>query len=139
MFFEGICGSSMRKATVGVRVLTAFCLFALTVLQGLTLCLCAPDPNACDGSCQACGAGSEPSHTHIKYVCDHLEIAAPSPGVAAPNPLDELLSVLALAVGVRVPAFEPRLYAEPVFLLEHPPDVRPLQLIFIARSAQILC
>jgi hypothetical protein len=140
MFLVGKYGAHLRKAVVGLRLLTVFSLCALTVLQGLTLCLCcSPDPDGYEGSCHECGAVPEPDGAYFEHVCDHLSIDELPPGTVASHPLDELLSVLVWIADFRLPVFEARPSAAPAFPSGCPPDICPPQLIFIARSAQILC
>jgi hypothetical protein len=122
-----------------LRLLTAFCLFTLTVLQGLTFCLCAPDPDTCGEQCHGCASLPEPDDTSIKHVCEHLDIAALPPGRAASNLLDELLAALFLVSGFRSPTPDFQTLTPDFFLAGRPPDVPPSHLIYLARSAQILC
>ena len=126
----------LSKAASGVRLLCAFSLFALTVLQGVTLCLCAPDPDCCGEHCHDCGSAPEPQTEHVEHACDHLTVAELPPGETFSSGLEELLA------GLFVLAVEPAVACVPAALFhapERPPDVLYPQLNFISRSAQILC
>ena len=119
------------------RGLLAAALFSASVLQGLTLCLCAPDPDGCGEQCHDCGSAPEPQAGHLDHVCEHLTISdlAPSEKVTTVTikvpcaPLPQILPQM--PVGVRL-TLRPRAFA-------HPPDVLSPQFTFIARSTQMLC
>lgn len=140
MFLRSISESHMRKAAAWMRLAVAFCLLALTLLQGLTFCLCVPDPDGCGAECHDCGSIPEPANTHMEHICDHLEIAVVPPGVAAPKPLnDNLADALVVIAAFQPPCAKPQPPDAFSRFFGRPPDVPPPQLIFIARSAQILC
>ena len=129
----------LRKVMAGLRVLTASGLFALTVFQGMTLCMCPPDPDTCGDACHECGSIPEPAGTHIEHVCEHLDINALTPGLPPSNPLDELLVTLFMAADFRSPMFDLRSPDLALHICGCPPDIQPAHLIYIARSVQILC
>lgn len=128
-----------RTATL-LRLATAFCLFALSVLQGLTFCLCRPDPDACGAECHDCTSLPDAHLSEYTHCCEHLALATLAPGRETPDGIHELLNALLLIreatrQGCQV------VYPLPTvpFLSERPPGVQYPQLTFIARSTQILC
>lgn len=129
---------TLAKAAAGLRLLFALFLFTVTGLQGLSLCFCQPDPDACGEHCHNCGESPDRQTEQVDHVCDHLMVAELPPGENVPTGLDELAAVLALRLlAERVP-FEPA--ASPrLSLSERPPDVLHPHLRFITRSTQILC
>jgi len=136
MFRLGKKGKALRKAANGLRLAFAFFLFALTVLQGVTLCLCPPDPDACGEHCHDCGSVPEPQTQNVEHACDHLTVAELPPGEVISSGFDALLAGLFAWVFRQAPVACPLV----VFTYpERPPDVLYPHLNFIARSTQILC
>lgn len=140
MFLKRHSAGMLRWAAQGVRLAAACCLFALTVLQGLTFCLCAPDPDACGESCHDCGTPPAPSDTHVEHLCEHLALADLPPGEPVPAAVRELADLLlALASATPVACVPVALPAQPARHSERPPGVLAPQFLFLARSTQILC
>jgi len=127
----------MEKAAAGLRLFLALFLFAVTGLQGLTLCLCAPDPDDCGDHCHSCGCTPEPQSGHIDHACDHLTVADLPPCESGARGLGELLAALVVLSMAHVPLAVVDEDRAPV--PERPPDVRQPHLYFLARSTQILC
>ncbi|HNX34279.1 MAG TPA: hypothetical protein PKM57_06605 [Kiritimatiellia bacterium] len=126
----------LENTAAGLRLFLAFFLFAVTGLQGLTLCLCAPDPDAC-GEHHSCGCTPEPQSEHVDHACDHLTVADLPPcesGARGPGDLLAALVVLAMANAPHAVIAE-----DIVTYQERPPDVLQPHLYFLARSTQILC
>ncbi len=129
---------TLAKAAAGLRLLCALFLFAATGLQGLSLCFCPPDPDACGEACHDCGNAPDPQAEHVGHVCDHLTVAELPPGEQTPTGLDRIVAVLAL----RVLAVDKPLVQDAALWLGgdgRPPDVLYPHLVFITRSTQILC
>jgi len=123
-----------------VRLAVAFCLFALTVLQGLTFCLCAPDPDGCGGHCHDCGTPPAPSETHLEHLCNHLIFEGPPPGEPVPAAVKELNGLLLALAAMPPPACAPVApQTAPRCHSDRPPGVPAPQLLFLARSTQFLC
>jgi hypothetical protein len=122
-----------------MRVLAACWMLALTVFQGMTLCLCALDPDDCGHACHECSTIPEPECPHLEHVCDHFNMTTLPPGEVTPDLLDAL-RLLFDAVAPAAPRGADGETFQPVsFSSGSPPDVPPPQLIFIARSKQFLC
>lgn len=126
----------LEKAAAGLRLFMALFLFAVTGLQGLTFCLCAPDPDAC-GEHHSCGCTPEPQSEHVDHACDHLTVADLPPSESGARGFDDLIA----AWVVLTPAPAPFAVVDdaPAPVPERPPDVRRPHLYFLARSTQILC
>jgi len=136
MFRLGKKGKPLQKIANGLRFSFAFIFFALTVLQGLTLCFCPPDPDACGEHCHDCGSVPEPQSPKIEHMCDHLTVAELPPGEETASGFDALLAGLFTWVLRQ----EPAAFSNAVFTYpERPPDVLYPHLTFIACSTQILC
>lgn len=140
MFFRRHSDEMLRWAAHGVRLATACCLFALTVLQGLTFCLCAPDPDACGDRCHDCGTPPAPSATHVEHLCEHLALVDLPPGEPVPAAVRELAGLLLALASAPPAACVPVAPADaPARHIERPPGVLATQFLFLARSTQILC
>jgi len=127
-----------RRAATLLRLAVAACLFCLTVLQGLSFCLCAPDPDACGTDCHDCAPLPDGDHSTLEHLCEHLDIAFLAPGQKSDG-LRELLGTLLTAL----PAMRQAAVACPApdalpRLRKPPPEVLFPQLAFLARSAQRL-
>ncbi len=127
-----------RSKTLAVtRGLLVAVFFAASVLQGVTLCLCAPDPDACGEHCHDCGSAPDPQTAHWGHVCDHLTISQLAPSekvtpVTIKAPCAPLPGIAPRAqTGVRL-TLRPRAFT-------HPPDILFPQFTFISRSTQMLC
>lgn len=128
---------SRSKKSAVARGLLAAALFSASVLQGLTLCLCAPDPDGCGERCHDCGSAPEPQSGHLDHVCEHLTISALAPS-------EKVTSATVKTPAAPLPGFYLR--TQPGFSLTlrtkpfaHPPDILSPQFTFIARSTQMLC
>jgi len=119
-----------------MRVLAAGWLLTLTVCQGMTFCLCAPDPDDCGHACHECSSIPEPGHPHLEHVCDHFNMTMLPPGECAPDVLDALRLLFGAFAPVAPRCPNIRIVS---YYSEHPPDIPSLHLIFIARSGQFLC
>ena len=130
----------LHKAMIAMRMLTAFCVFVLTILQGMTLCLCPSVQEDCDNPAHECaGMCGNDSSTFAGHNCEHIDIAELPPVRTVPNPLDELLVTLLVVADFRNPVFDLKTPDLLSHVYEHPPNVQPAHLIYIARSVQILC
>lgn len=137
MFFLAKRKRLLEKAAAGLRLFLALFLFVVTGLQGLTLCLCAPDPDACGEHGHSCGCTPEPRTEHVDHACDHLTVADLPPCESGARGFGELLAVLGVLAMAQAPH---AVVAEDIVTYqERPPDVLQPQLYFIARSTQILC
>lgn len=128
----------LRRTAGALRLFLAFFLFAVTGLQGLTLCLCAPDPDNCGDHCHDCGCTPEPQSEHVDHVCDHVTVAELPPCERGAPGLDELLA----ALFVQTLAHNTPCVRVSVTILprpDRPPDILRPHLTFLARSTQILC
>ena len=120
------------------RSLLATVFFLASILQGVTLCLCAPDPDECGEHCHDCGTVPEPQTTHIDHVCEHLVIS-----VLSPAEKDTFVPVKVSGVSLQKFA----LYTDQMWSgvrlsvnqFMRPPGVLSPQLIFISCSTQLLC
>lgn len=124
-----------------VGIFVACLLFGVTVLQGVTLCLCAPDPDGCGEQCHDCGSVPEPASGHVEHLCDHLKVFELPPAKMSASAPDDMLAVV-LAGWLVLPPYGER-SAAPVAVFPgwalRPPSVLYPQLRFIARSIQVLC
>ncbi|HRR34220.1 MAG TPA: hypothetical protein P5026_08995 [Kiritimatiellia bacterium] len=140
MFLQRHSDGILRWAAQGVRIAVAFCLFALTVLQGLTFCLCTPDADGDGGHCHDCGTPPTPSTTHLEHLCEHLALAGPPPGEPVPAAVKELSDLLLALAALPSCACVPVAPGDAIAChIERPPGVLAPQFLFLARSAQILC
>ena len=126
----------LENTAAGLRLFLALFLFAVTGLQGLTLCLCSPDPDAC-GAHHSCGCTPEPQTEHVDHACDHLTVADLPPCESGARGFDDLIAALVVLTTVQAPLAVVDEDRAPV--PERPPDVRQPHLYFRARSTQILC
>ena len=137
MFFLAKRKRWNKKSAAGLRLFLALFLFAVTGLQGLTLCLCAPDPDDCGDHCHSCGCTPEPQSEHVDHACDHLTVADLPPCESGSRGLDDLIAALVVLTTVQAPL---AVVTEGIVTYqERPPDVRRPHLYFLARSTQILC
>ena len=125
------------KIAAGARGLLAAALFSASVLQGLTLCLCAPDPDGCGEHCHDCGSAPEPQSGHLDHICDHLTISALAPS-------EKFTGVTVKAPCSPLPGFYLRTQTGISLTLRNkpsarPPDILSPQITFISRSTQMLC
>lgn len=130
----------VRRFAAGVCLFLGCLLFGLTVLQGVTLCLCAPDPDGCGEHCHDCGSMPEPLSEHVDHVCDHLKVLTLQPAKITAAGMDDLLVVLFEALVAPPACLKPIAPVAPVLSrTARPPDVLHPQLGFLAYSTQILC
>ncbi len=140
VFFKRHSTGVLHRIAQCTRLAVAFCLFALTVLHGLTFCLCDPDPDGCGEHCHDCGTPPPPSETHLEHVCDHLILDGPPPGEPVPSAVKELNGLLLALAAMPPPACVPILPpTAPRCRTNRPPGIPAPQLIFIAHATQFLC
>jgi len=126
------------KPAAFARGLLAAAVFLASALQGVTLCLCAPDPDGCGEHCHDCGSAAEPQTSIVGHVCEHLT-------VSALQPADKVTAATAKSSGapLQTPSpHGPQTGAKATLGFNgraRPPGVLSPQFTFIAHSAQMLC
>jgi len=134
-----------------VRLLLAVAVLTVTLVQGLTFCLCAITPEVCGESCSGCEASGRPSDCHVPcgdegagarlaHECDHLTLAwLPATERQEAGRGGDILFVVARCFTLFCERGPHMCVARPVLCKARPPGTLYPQLIFIAQTTQILC
>ncbi len=120
------------------RLLLALLLLVVTLLQGMTMCLCLAD----DSPVTACHTEAATSQTalEIEPHCDHLEVPELLPLKYGTNQIEELLLLLAALPASPARALQSALAGSPLpNRTAQPADTIAWQLYFIGCSTQLRC
>lgn len=113
----------------------AFCIFALSALQGVTLCLCNMVQH--DADHHECCHDGESGDLVLRHDCDHLSFDSLQPGEKMTYDLTEFTS------GTTVFFTSQLQFCESAPMVNtggyHPPGVLATQLLFVALSTQLRC
>ena len=132
----GIAGWALQ----GARLWLALALFFMTILQGMTFCLCQSELEGCGEHGHDCGSVPEPDGPHLDHRCEHLtisELALEKAARTASLKMTDFLCAEFLAplcpCVINATVLIKRLR------IARPPEALFPQLQAITRSTQLLC